>query len=247
MVKKIQILTLLIIILAAFIFTFLYASFNFNISSLKNVNDNFRPFFAENFFLRRTFSLNNSGEAKGDYFSDKQFNKLKVEVYATSFGTLYAPSIDLIKEGTGGAINKSEGIFIEEKKLEDVPDTVDDSFIDKLAGDIPRYSKNTAVMRIYILSTYKPQPTLTGLTAGAYSFIIFKRSIEEASEDFSVQKDLEIETILHETGHLLGAKHLDSEGCVMNEIVDVPSTGRLNLIPTKYCFDDLQAIKDANS
>ena len=236
MLKKIQILILLVIIFVAFAFTFLYASFNFNLSPLKQVNDNFRPYFSESFFLRRTFKLNQSGEAKSDYYSNKQFTKLKVEVYSTSFGAIYDSSIDLINEGIGGAINKTEGTFVEEKKLEDVPEKVDDAFIDKLGDGVPRYSKSTAVMRIYILSTYEPKPTLTGLTAGAYSFVIFKKSIEEASKDLSVQKDLEIETILHETGHLLGAKHLDSEGCVMNKIVDVPSTGRLNLIPTTYCF-----------
>lgn len=223
-----------------------YISFHYPIDFLKPVKDSFRPSFIESLFLRRAFQLNQPGDARGDYYSNKQFTKLKVEVYRSSYGTLYQSSVDLIKKGADGVINKPEGIFIEDKELDDVPRKVADNFIDKLSDDIPRYSKNTAIIRVYILSTYEPHPTLTGQATGAYGFVIFKNSILESSKSQSVREDVEIETILHEIGHLLGAKHLDSGNCVMNKAVDVPNIVIINLIPTEYCFKDIQAIKEAN-
>ena len=246
MLKKITIFILFIFILLTIIYSFFYASFNLGVEYLKPINDNFRPYTIKNFTLRRVFGLNQPGDAKSDYYSTKQFTKLKVEVYRSSHGDMFETSLELIKNGIDGVINKSEGISIKQMELENVPQEVDDDFIDNLANNIPKYSNNSAVMKIYLLSTYEPHPTLTGLTAGAYGFVIFKNSIEESSESISIKNGLEKNTILHEVGHLLGAKHIEKDGCVMDKIVDVPGKGRINLIPTTYCFYDLQAIKDAN-
>lgn len=246
MLKKITILLLLIFILLTIIYSFFYASFNLDIEILKPVNDGLRPLTTKNFTLRRVFNLNQPGDAKADYYSTKHFTKLKVEVYRSTYGEMFETSLELIKNGIDEVINKSEGISIEKMELENVPQEVDDDFIDNLANKIPKYSNNTAVMKIYILSTYKPHPTLTGLTAGAYGFVIFKNSIEESSENTSTRGGLEKNTILHEVGHLLGVKHIEKDRCVMDKIVDVPGRGRIDLIPTEYCFYDLQAIKDAN-
>jgi len=245
MLKKITIFILFIFIFLTIIYSFFYASFNLEVEYLKSINDNFRPYTSKNFTLRRVFGLNQPGDAKSDYYT-KQFTKLKVEVYRSTHGDMFETSLELIKNGIDGVINKSEGISIEEIELENVPDKVSDDFIDNLANKIPKYSNNSAVIKIYILSTYEPHPTLTGLTAGAYGFVIFKNSIEESSESISIKNGLEKNTILHEMGHLLGAKHIEKGGCVMDKIVDVPGKGRINLIPTAYCFYDLQAIKDAN-
>jgi hypothetical protein len=164
----------------------------------------------------------------------------------SSFGTLYASSLDLIKKGADETLNKPKGIFIEKKELDKVPETVDNVFIDRLSEDLPKYSQNTAIIRIYILSTHKPHPTLLGITAGAYSFVIFKKNLEETTINKGVREDLEIETILHEIGHLLGAKHSDHKMCVMNKIVDVPSSVNLVFVPKEYCYFDKEAIRKAN-
>ncbi len=246
MLKKITIFLLLIFIFLTIIYSFFYASFNLDIEVLKPVSDGLRPLTTKNFTFRRVFNLNQPGDAKSDYYSSKQFTKLKVEVYSSSHGNFYGTSQKTIGEGVEGVLNKPEGISIKEMRLEKVPNIVSDDFIDNLTNDIPKYSNNTAVMKIYLLSTYEPHPTLTGLTAGAYGFVIFKNSIEESSEDVSIRERLEKNTILHEVGHLLGVKHIEKDRCVMDKIVDVPGRGRINLIPTEYCFYDLQAIQDAN-
>ena len=248
MLKKIQVATLLIIIFLAAVFGFLYVSFsqNHKFEFLKPVNESLRPSVIKNFTLRRSFRLVQPGDARSDYYTSKQFTRLKVEVYKSPYGTLLPSSVDLIKTSADGVINKPDGIFIEERGLENVPGKVDDSFIDKLSDDIPRFSKNTAVLRIYILSTYGPHPTLLGITANAHGFIIFKNSIAESSKDQSLQEDLETETILHEIGHLLGAAHSSYDKCIMNKIVDVPGGVGYSYIPTQYCIEDNESIKDAN-
>lgn len=248
MLKKIQVVALLLIIFLTVVFGFFYVSLNLNykFTLLEPVNENFRSYFIKNFTLRRAFRLSQQGDARSDYYSDKQFKKLKVEVYESEFGTLYSSSVNLITGGVDGIIDKPEGVSMERKKMDNVPKKVDDPFIDKLSDDIPRFSKNTAVLRIYILSTYKLHPSLVGLTTNAYGFIIFKESVEGSSTKRSLREDLEIETILHEIGHLLGSAHSNYEKCVMNKVVDVPYSRTSGFIPTKYCLEDLQAIKEAN-
>ena len=247
MLKKIAAFFLLIIILISFAFSFFFASFNLQIDSLKGLNETFRPTFIKNFTLRRLFKLNQPGDAKSDYYSAKPFSKLEVEVYNSSFGTLYTSTEDSIKNnGFGQVVQKPGGITINEKNLTDVPSGIDSHYLDDLAQSVPKYTKNTAIVRIYILSKYAPHQTFLGMTVGAYAFAVFKSSIEEGSESDQIRQDSEWSTILHEMGHLLGIGHIGYENCVMRGIIDVPNSGGASLIPTEYCYDEIQAIKKAN-
>jgi len=245
--KKIAIFFLLIIILTSLTFSFFFAAFNSQIDSLKGVNETFRPTFIKNFTLRRLFKLNQPGDAKSDYYNAKPFSKLKVEVYNSSFGTLYTSTEESIKNnGFGQVVKKPGGITITEKTLNNVPGGVDGHYLDNLAVSVPKYTKDTVIMRIYILSKYAPHQTFLGMTVGAYAFAVFKSSIEEGSESDQVRQDSEWSTVLHEMGHLLGIGHIGYENCVMNGIIDIPNSGVASLIPTEYCYDEIQAIKKVN-
>lgn len=247
MVKKIAIFFLSITILTSLAFSFFFASFNLQIDSLKGANETFRPTFIKNFILRRLFKLNQPGDAKSDYYNAKPFSKLKVEVYNSSFGTLYTSTEGLIKsDGFGQVVQKPGGITITEKTINTVTNDVDSHYLDNLAKSVPKYTKDTAVMRIYILSKYTPHQTFLGMTVGAYSFAVFKSGIEEGSESDQIRQDSEWSTILHEMGHLLGIGHVGYETCVMKGTIDVPNSGGASLIPTEYCYDEIQAIKKAN-
>lgn len=198
-------------------------------------------------FLRGTFRLSQRGDARSDYYSPAPYSKLKVEIFSSSFGTLFPSSVDLITNGLGNVLNKPSGITIEEKTLDtDPPSEIDDSYLQSLANGPIDYTTDTVVMRVYILSSYKNQPTILGQTAGAYSFAVFKSSIENSSNSAPAQEDLEKEVILHEIGHLLGAEHLVGEDCVMNTFVDVTNPGSFTYTPTEYCPADLTAIREAN-
>jgi len=245
--KKIAIFYLLIIILTSLTFSFFFASFNLQTDYLKGVNETFRHTFIKNFTLRHLFKLNQPGDAKSDYYNAKPFSKLKVEIYNSSFGTLYTSTEDLIKNnGFGQVVKKPSGVTINERNLNDVPSDVDSHYLDDLAKSVPKYTKDTAILRIYILSKYAPHQTFLGMTIGAYAFAIFKSSIEEGSENDQIRQDSEWSTILHEMGHLLGIGHIGYENCVMKGIIDVPNSGAVSLISTEYCYDEIQAIKKAN-
>lgn len=245
MLHKASIVALSAFIIALVVISFLFVSFNYRIALLQPVNESFRSFFDKSLLLRRAFMLNQPGDARSDYYSARPFSKLIVEVYISA-GVLYPSTLELLKNGLGEVVNKPGGISIVEKNLTQEEASVTDKFLAALGKDIPAYPQSTAVMRIYVLSTYAPHPSLLGLTINAYGFAIFKGGIESSSDHRWVDEDLEKETILHEIGHLLGAEHLENENCIMNKFVDVPNDIGLNFVPTKYCYEDLQALKQAN-
>lgn len=246
MLKNIKIGFLLIFIICLGTFAFFYISFHLNISALNSVNDNSRHTFRQNRFLRTIFRLSDRGDARNDYFQPNPYSKLTFEIYSGSAGNLYPGSVDLLKTGLQDVINKPGGINIVEKNLDNIPAEVDEQFLNKLLQDFPDYSSNTAVMRIYILTSLSNEPNILGETNGAYSFAIFKKSIEKDEPGGSIAQDLEKEVILHEIGHLLGAGHIPDQDCVMNTYVDSTDTFTLTFTPTQYCPADLAAINAAN-
>lgn len=246
MLKTITVVFLLIFILVSGTFVFLFISFHYDFSILSPVNDSSRWAFRENHFWRTIFRLNERGDARNDYYQAAPYSKLVFEVYSGTSGNLYPGSVDLLKNELGSVIKKPGGIKVTEEDFGTVPTEVTEKYLNNLAKDFPDYTSDTAVIRIYVMSTLKGETDILGQTIGAYSFALFKDSIEENGPSGSVAKDLEKEAILHEIGHLLGAEHIPNQECVMNALVDSNDITTLTFTPTTYCPEDLATIMVAN-
>ncbi len=246
MLKSITVIFLSLFIFCVVIFTFFYVSFHLNISVLNSVNDNSRKTFRQNQLLRTIFRLSDRGDARSDYYQPSPYSRLTFEVFSGSSGGLYPGSVDLLKTGLGDVINKPGGIRIAEKNLDNIPPIVDNQYLESLAKSFPDYTSDTAVIRIYVLSSFKDAPDILGQTIGAYSFAIFKNTVEKNDSGGLDAQDLEKEIILHEIGHLLGANHIPNQDCVMNAYVDSTDTFTLTFTPTSYCSADISVIREAN-
>jgi len=244
--KNLLILLLTLIISVCCLYLFFFFSFHFDIQLLKPINDNNRKSFSRNLFLRKILRLNESGDAKSDYYKSSPYSKLKFTVYANTKEHLYSSSEDLIKNYLPKIINKPGGIEIEDKPYKSIEGPVDESYLQDLSKNQPEYLPDTAILNIYILTSLSGKQAILGETAGAYSFVIFRQSLENGINFTADKEDLEKEVILHELGHLLGVKHLSGENCVMKAEVDTNDITSLAFTPTEYCRKDIQSIEDAN-
>jgi len=99
-------------------------------------------------------------------------------------------------------------------------------------------------LNIVYTSSYSEKPSSIGLVIHRDTVYIFNDALKKLSEKSAVNNILEKTTIMHEWGHLLGVDHILNDDCVMSEVVEVydnPSYGKS--LPTKYCWEELEAIK----
>jgi len=105
--------------------------------------------------------------------------------------------------------------------------------------------KKDNFLNIIYLTHYKPDPRYLGITINKDTIFIFKGGFEGIGENEKVLRRIEQSTIMHEWGHLLGLGHVESEDCIMSEMVHFYSDRELwtGEVPTQYCAETLYEIK----
>ncbi len=105
-------------------------------------------------------------------------------------------------------------------------------------------SKNKADLYIIYTSSYALKKTSVGVVTNKDTIFIFRDAIENLSEKGYVKDILEKTTLMHEWGHLLGLDHLEEDGCIMSERVEVYDVFPLGVdLPTEYCQEEIEEIR----
>lgn len=236
---------LLLIILTAFFFILLYISFNF-IAPDNPLNQVFRLKIAKIVPLRKIFKLYQVGDARSDYLTIDNFKKLEITVYSFPGESLNPLTKEKIVDQISQIIEQPKQITIVEKNYrEETNAEVDDKMIHSLLKAYPVNLKGQANLQIFILDRYSPQPSFAGLVKNAYSIFLFNQPINNISNFETSTYKIETSTILHEFAHLLGAGHVEKDGCILSEKVENITYGRPTMFTTTYCVEDIEKIESA--
>lgn len=224
----------------------LYFCFNI-INPINPINNSFRKTFIKNELLRKVFKLNAVGDSRYEYAEGLQFTKLKIIVLKQAEENLSSKTLPALKKEFSRVINKPEGIFVEESFLTD-QDNVDfnDNDLKNLVKKYPNASNSetkTAVLFIFVLKKYTPNPTFAGLVLDSSHIFLFMDAIKDVSDKQSSSQGVEISTILHEFGHLLGAEHIDGQDCILSQSVENITYNLPSTILTSYCQIDIDEIE----
>jgi hypothetical protein len=111
-------------------------------------------------------------------------------------------------------------------------------------------SDEKSYLHIVYVSKSSQVPSNTGLALTANEIFIFKDTINSLAEREAIRDAVEQSTIKHEFGHLLGLEHVERDGCVMSERVEVYGNRRFQFdnIPLEFCeesLEDLERIKES--
>lgn len=239
-----KIFTLLFVLLA---FAYISLLRSFAIADEENpVNQKYRQTVLKSGVLRKLFFLNRPGDSRYEYFSPYR-NTLLVEV---DFQAGRQPNVevkDWIRGLAAETIRKDVRVEVsQEEKIGDVESFSDEELRDlaKATRDFTPESRHP-YMHVMYVSTSGEYPSNTGLVLTDQDVFIFQDRIKELSDQATVRKLVEVSTIKHELGHLLGLEHVDREDCVMSELVEVYHPGKYSFesIPTEFCEESLQELQ----
>lgn len=240
MKKLITVFLLLLLIIIASAFSLLYLSFNV-FEKNNYLNKNYRLKIAHNLFLRKIFKLNQPGDARSDYASNRNFTNLDILVYSPQNLFLDENVKKSLPEKIRMITGKTGQIIITEDSLEDFSSVNDEDLKSLIKTHPVNFGKN-AVLRIFLLPSYDPVPTYAGLVMDPYSIFLFEDSIANISHFEKNSDNAQISTVLHEFAHLLGAGHVKQEGCILSESVEDIKYGRPEKISADFCPADLEEI-----
>jgi len=220
--------------------------YSFNLANPDNpINLSYRTLFLPIKFTRFIFNLNKPGDLRYEFM--RSTNPLVIEIDSHSDSQ---PSkeiaewlAEMVKETTDRPVVVHQ----------DVPDDhesilVNDPYLFTFAQKSADYSDSPSYLHLVYVHSYKEDDSYTGLVLRDNTLYVFMGAVKKLSETENIIKRLELSTIKHEWGHLLGANHLDQEDCIMSPRVDVYGNRKYQAknIPTIYCpqtIDYLQKLK----
>lgn len=238
-------LFLLLFIFSVFLYVLFYYSFNLSYEN-NLLNKKFHIFFASNLLLRQLFKLHRIGDARSDYLTTNNFQKLEINIYNPNRDTFSEDFKNTLIDRIGQITNKPAGIFVKEESLNYI-ETITDEGIKMIIKDNPINLKNSAKLNIFLIKSYYHVPTYIGLVKDAYHIFLFSAPLEDISHFEKTSDNAYLSTILHEFSHLLGAGHVANDRCILSEKVEDIAFGRPAEITTTFCPEDLEEIKKASA
>lgn len=191
--------------------------------------------------LAEILNLNNPGDAR-NFYLDPDRKSLSVGVISVNFKDPNEEVGMWLKDMIFETTNKY--VIVGRTQSFGYPKTsaLQDLDFNKIRKDAISLGKKDLYL-IYA-SSYADKQSSAGLVIHRDTIFIFKDAIDRLSERGYVKDILEKTTIMHEWGHLLGIDHIDDEGCIMNdsvEVLDAIPSGK-NL-PSDYCSRELREIQ----
>lgn len=240
-------LLLLIIVLMILSFVVIFLSFNF-LTPRNPINSSLRKTFIKNIYLRNIFKLQRIGDAKYDFISNPHFKKLTIDIIDFGDENLSEKTKNSLSLELNKIINKPEGITITEKDdIWNFNNEIDDNDIKKIISKYKNSDNNSIKLIIFIFKKYLSHPTYAGLVKDSNHLFIFTDPIRDISYYEKGTEKAEISTILHEFAHLLGAKHVYDENCILSEKVENTNLGTPKELITSFCQKDLDEINKETS
>lgn len=190
--------------------------------------------------LVKLINLDDSGDLK--YFYAETQKPISVEIVSVNFKK-YNPNVEKwLSEMLQTSLGKrtqvsSDNISYSKLSL------LQDSDLDVIRN--VAISNTNADLYLIYTSSYADKPTSVGLVNHRDTIFMFDDALDSLTNKGYVRDILEKTTIMHEWGHLLGLEHIDNQQCIMNELVEVYDTQPVGKpLPTKYCYEELQQIKN---
>jgi predicted Zn-dependent protease len=241
--------TIILLILIGGIIGFIFLYYNFNLSDPNNpINQKYRKYTMQNSLVRKMFRLHQVGDARYEYMYASNL-PLEVYLYYQDDVSLNPQTLNELQGKLYSLTRRYFSMKIHEPRiLTGIPEKVTDkdinALLDHYGTDAPIFASSIP-LHIFVLKYYLPHPSYAGMVTDAHSLILFKNAIDYVSDSADGTYRVEISTILHEFGHLLGAEHVANPDCVMADKVENLDFFTKIKVRDSYCPEDLEAINQA--
>lgn len=197
--------------------------------------------------LKKVFNLNQIGDNKFTYI-DNQNETITIEIDATSDITLNPKLKDWLIELIEDLLNKKAIVIFDNNNPINSKLSYSDEDLFQLTKSSSQFQTESYLHLIYLTSS-KEVSSYAGRVVNQDTIFMFDTVIQSLSDRQEIKDSIELSTIKHELGHLLGIKHLSIDNCVMSEKVEVLGNYRYQggNIPTEYCPQTTFQIKKLKS
>lgn len=241
--RRLRITLLIFVIVGSFGFSFL--RYQANQADADNwFNVHWRTTFARKHWLRTVFGLHRDGDNQAAYLASDPAT-LHVVVHALPGSTFSTQIQNELASALTLVTQKPKGVTFSSGDI--VPVQAQGYTRDQVralanADGNHGTEQGTATVHLFLLNTFADAPTNIGMTAREDGIVIFLDAIADlARNDPATTNGYILSTILHEFGHQVGLRHVESADCIMAETVESP-TG-YSSTPTQFCQEELQLIE----